>query len=96
MKGKGRHVLYLIGAIAMLVYALPKLDLGAPWGLTSTFGMIWVGFALIVIAAHFNALLLINEAKRKELERIRRAKKRMWERQLQGVVAGRSRDRVKG
>lgn len=88
-KSKGRHVLYLLIALAMLVYGLPKLQFSAPWDWTSVFGMIWIGFALVVIAAHLNVLLLINEEKRRELDRIKRAKNRAWEQRLEKVISGR-------
>ncbi|WP_253944614.1 hypothetical protein [Paenibacillus sp. NEAU-GSW1] len=80
----------------MLVYAVPKLELGGPWNVANVFGLVWTVFALVVIAAHFNALLLMSEEKRKEIERIRRQKKRMWERRLEKSVSGSSRSRARG
>ncbi|MFF2480617.1 hypothetical protein [Paenibacillus sp. NPDC058071] len=88
-KGKGRHVLYLFAAVGMLVYAVPEVKLGAPWALENIFGAVWILFALLVIAANFNAVLLINEEKSKELERIKRAKKRAWEHRLEKAASGR-------
>jgi hypothetical protein len=81
LSGKIRHVLYLLIALAMLVYALPRLELNAPWSLMSVFGLVWTLFALAIIAAHINALLM-NEEKRKELARIKRAKALLWEQKL--------------
>lgn len=81
MTGKGRSILYLLIALAMLVYALPRLDLNAPWDWSSVFGMLWLGFALVIIAAHVNVILLTEE-RRKELARIKRAKANLWERRL--------------
>ncbi|OMF35908.1 hypothetical protein BK133_09440 [Paenibacillus sp. FSL H8-0548] len=81
LSGKIRQVLYLLIALAMLVYALPRLELDAPWSLMSVFGLVWMVFALVIIAAHVNALLMSDE-KRKELARIKKAKARLWERKL--------------
>ncbi|MGM0880057.1 MAG: hypothetical protein ACQEXQ_03345 [Bacillota bacterium] len=93
ISGKGRHLLYLLIALAMLIYALPRLELNAPWDWTSVFGLVWVGFALVVITAHVNALLLMDDEKRKEMERIKRAKALLWERRLlqKAVVSKRAR-----
>ncbi|WP_051251200.1 hypothetical protein [Paenibacillus harenae] len=89
--GKGRHVLYLLLAAAMLVYALPRLELGAPWNWTGVFGLAWILFAVIVITAHVNALLMSDE-KRRGLARIKRAKAQLWERKLeQKAMAKRAR-----
>ncbi|MBD2872913.1 hypothetical protein [Paenibacillus arenilitoris] len=82
LAGKGRHVIYLLIAAAMLVYAAPRLALGAPWDWTSAFGIVWVLFALVVIAAHANALLMSDE-KRKELARIKRARAQLLQRKLE-------------
>lgn len=79
--GRVRHVVYLLIALAMLVYALPRLELDAPWSLMSVFGLVWIGFALVIVTAHVNALVM-NEEKRKELARIKKAKALLWEQKL--------------
>lgn len=81
LSGKVRHVLYLLIAIAMLVYAFPRLELSAPWSLMSVFGLVWIVFASIIIISHVNALVM-NDEKRKELARIKRAKALLWEQKL--------------
>ena len=86
--GKGRHILYLLIALAMLAYALPRLELSPPWNLMSVFGLVWILFALIIITAHVNALVM-NDAKRKELARIKRAKALLWEQKLVQKAASR-------
>lgn len=92
--GKGRHLLYLLFALAMVIYALPRLELSGPLTLASAFGLVWLGLALVVSMAHVNALFLMDEEKRKELERIKRAKAMLWERKLlQKATASR---RVRG
>lgn len=79
--GKARHVLYLLIALAMLVYALPRLELNAPWSLMSLFGLVWLLFASLIVIANVNALVM-SEEKRKELARIKRAKAQLWEQKL--------------
>ncbi|WP_419872121.1 hypothetical protein [Candidatus Pristimantibacillus sp. PTI5] len=79
--GKARHVLYLLIALAMLVYALPRLELSAPWSLMSVFGLVWLLFASLIVIANVNALVM-SEEKRKELARIKRAKAQLWEQKL--------------
>lgn len=85
--GKGRHFIYLLIAVAMLIYALPQLEIGAPWNLMSVFGLIWVGFTLLVITANVNILFFVSEEQRKELARIKRSKALLWERKLQQKAA---------
>lgn len=82
LTGKARHLLYLLIALAMLVYALPRLELAMPWSRMSVFGLVWTLFALIIVTAHVNALLFMNNEKRKELARIKKAKALLWERKL--------------
>lgn len=96
LKDKRRHVLYLLAALAMLVYGLPRLELGAPWTGTSIFAVVWIGLALLVVAAHLGAILFIDEAKSQELRRIKQAKRRAWERRLQQAASGRSKRSERG
>ncbi|MDQ8739194.1 hypothetical protein [Paenibacillus sp. LHD-38] len=79
--GKGRHVLYLLIALAMLVYAFPRLELSAPWSLMSVFGLVWLAFASLIVIANVNALVM-SEEKRRELARIKKAKAQFWEQKL--------------
>lgn len=88
LSGKGRPILYLLIALSMLFYALPRLELNAPWDWSSAFGMVWIGFALVIIAAHVNVLLMTEE-KRKKLARIKQEKAQLWERKfVQKVFEG--------
>ncbi|GLX69602.1 hypothetical protein [Paenibacillus glycanilyticus] len=96
MKGKARHIIYLTAALAMLFYGVPKLELNGPWNAVTIFGVVWTLFALVVIAAHLNALLWMNEQKKKQLERIKQAKRNNWERRLQQVVNRSSNRRARG
>ncbi|AJY75981.1 hypothetical protein [Paenibacillus beijingensis] len=80
--GKWRHLLYLIGALSMLVYAAPKLEFGLPWTAAAVFGTAWTALAVIVIAANVWALLDLNERTKKRLARVKRAKALQWQRAM--------------
>ncbi|MCM3630021.1 hypothetical protein M3194_22055 [Paenibacillus glycanilyticus] len=96
MKGKAKHIIYLTVALAMLFFGVSKLELNGPWNAVTIFGVVWTLFALIVIAAHLNALLWMNEQKKKELARIKQMKRNTWERRLQQAVDRRSNRRARG
>ncbi|BFH64467.1 MULTISPECIES: hypothetical protein [Paenibacillus] len=78
-RNKFKHFLYLILALAMLVYALPLISFKEGWSWASAFGVAWSLFAFLVIGAHLHYLLGVDEEKQKTLERIRAAKLREWQ-----------------
>lgn len=79
---KMRHIAYMAAALGMLLYALPRLDFTGAWDAATVFGLVWCAFALIVIAANLNEVLFINEERRKQLDRIKRAKLAVWEHKM--------------
>ncbi|NGM83062.1 hypothetical protein G5B47_11615 [Paenibacillus sp. 7124] len=77
-RNKFKHVVYLVLALVMLLYALPELS----WAGSTpvfVFGAVWVAFALLVIAAHLHFILGVDEEKQKRLEAVRKAKLDMWQ-----------------
>jgi hypothetical protein len=56
-----RSMFYLGCAAGMLVYALPRLELGQGPGVPALFGIVWVGMALLIIAAHLRVVLRVDE-----------------------------------
>lgn len=76
---KLKHFMYLIIALAMLVYALPMISFEPGAGWISAFGAVWALFAFLVIGAHLHFILGVNEEKQQKLEEVRRAKYREWE-----------------
>lgn len=56
-----RSAFYLVCAVGMLLYALPRLHLGQGMDLPALFGIIWVGMALLIIAAHLRVVLKVDE-----------------------------------
>ena len=78
-KSKIKHSLYLVAALAMLVYALPSISFSGGFTWTGLFGAVWAGFALLVIAAHLHILIGVDEAKQKALDEIRKEKMKQWQ-----------------
>lgn len=78
-RSKVKHVLYLLLALAMLLYALPRLSFQEGLTPVSAFGTAWTVFALLIIGAHLHFILGVNEEKAKQLEAVRRAKLSRWE-----------------
>jgi hypothetical protein len=77
-RNKFKHVIYLVLALAMLLYALPKLSLanGPSW--VFGFGVVWSAFAFLVIAAHLHFIIGVDEEKQKRLEAVRKEKIAQW------------------
>jgi len=78
-RNKFKHVLYLMMALAMLLYALPKLSLVQGTGWVFGFGVAWCAFAFLVIAAHLHFIIGVDEEKAKRLEAVRKAKLNEWQ-----------------
>jgi hypothetical protein len=53
---KSRYLLCLLLCGVMLYFALPKLSVFAE-GLQGTYSLVWLGFALIVIAGNLTGIL---------------------------------------
>lgn len=86
MKGT-KNMIYLALALAMLIYAVPQLEIGQGLTAPTIFSIAWICFALMIIAAHLHELLGVDEEQRRELAKIKRMK--AW--QLEQAVQGRRR-----
>jgi hypothetical protein len=80
---KSRHLLYLGLSVIMVVIAIPRISAGQGWSLETCFGLGWLTFAILVIAAQLHALIGLNEETEQRLRRIRHAKALVWQRKLQ-------------
>ncbi|WP_410511991.1 hypothetical protein PaeBR_18385 [Paenibacillus sp. BR2-3] len=78
-RNKFKHVVYLLMALSMLLYALPRLSPGNEPGWVFGFGVIWCAFAFLVIAAHLHFIIGVDEEKSKRLEAVRKAKLNEWQ-----------------
>ncbi|AWB44054.1 hypothetical protein DCC85_07385 [Paenibacillus sp. CAA11] len=76
---KLKHVVYMLIALGMLVYALPMISFRPDAGWVSLFGIVWALFAFLVIGAHLHFILGVDAEKQKALEGIRRAKYQQWQ-----------------
>ncbi|MBO2942481.1 hypothetical protein JJQ72_00565 [Paenibacillus sp. F411] len=93
-KSKVKHLIYLVIALAMLLYALPSISFAGGFSWAALFGAVWAGFALLVIGSHLHILIGVDEAKQKALDEIRREKLKQWqlkwpeEREARSMSAG--------
>ncbi|MEK3881753.1 hypothetical protein [Paenibacillus sp. PL2-23] len=85
---RGKHLLYLMAALGMVFYALMRLEEGGAGAYFRLFWYSWLGFAAVIVAANVNMLLFVSEEKRRELARIKRAKRLNLERSLERRLAG--------
>ena len=75
MKGL-KNIVYLSFALGMLLYSLPHLKMGQGASLPTIFAVVWLVFALTIIAAHLHAIIGVDEEAEKQLERVMRV--RAW------------------
>ncbi|MEK3686427.1 hypothetical protein GC101_20015 [Paenibacillus sp. LMG 31459] len=78
-RNKFKHSVYLLAALAMLLYALPKLSFQNGPGWVLGFGIVWCAFAFLVIASHLHFIIGVDEEKQKRLEAVRKVKLEQWQ-----------------
>ncbi|MNH74987.1 hypothetical protein D3C87_398370 [compost metagenome] len=79
-QSKWKNIIYLLVALAMLIYALPLISFKPGAGLVSVFGMVWAAFTFLVIGAHLHFILGVDAEKQRALDQIRKAKLMEWQR----------------
>lgn len=84
--GSIKHGIYLVAALGLLIYAIPRLEVGQGFSQSTVFSIVWLGMMLLIIAAHLHELLGVDEAKRKELERIRLYKRHQMQQWIENKV----------
>ena len=72
---KTKNLLYLSLTGGMIIYAIPKLEMGQGLTLPTVFSIMWILMALLIFAAHFHQFIGVDEETKKELVRIKRYKK---------------------
>ncbi|MBG9737061.1 hypothetical protein M5X06_26530 [Paenibacillus alvei] len=82
-----KHVISIILVVAMLIYVLPTLNFKEGWTPSSTFGVVWIAFALLIVAAHLHRLLRVDEEMEQRLRKIKREKYIRLEARLKGQPA---------
>ncbi|CAG7631088.1 hypothetical protein ACFQI7_17145 [Paenibacillus allorhizosphaerae] len=83
MKGK-KNLVYMAIALGMILYAVPRIDLSGGLTLPTVFGLAWIAFALLVVAAHLHELLGVEQETKRELVKIKRMKRWQLEQAVQG------------
>jgi len=76
-----KSVAYMSLALGMLIYAVPRLEIGHGWTMPTIFGIVWIGFALLVVAAHLHRILGVDEETKQEMNRLRkysRLRREQW------------------
>lgn len=78
---KMKHVFYLCLALGTVLYAAPKIFAKPSDSMEMTFSAVWLGFAMLYIAAQLYRIFGVDEETKKELEQVRRMRRwRQWER----------------
>lgn len=78
-RNKFKHGVYMLAALAMLLYALPKLSFQNEYGWVLGFGVVWCIFAFLVIASHLHFIIGVDEEKQKRLKSVRKHKLEQWQ-----------------
>ncbi|OAB32000.1 hypothetical protein PMSD_17785 [Paenibacillus macquariensis subsp. defensor] len=79
---KFKHFMFMLLALAMLIYAIPSISFKSGNGWITLFSVVWVAFSFLVIAAHWHVILGVDEEKKKALERVRQHKLEQWQLKL--------------
>ena len=96
--GKLKHGIYILIAAGMLFYAFAGVELAELEGAAGVFWFLWLAFAVVILAANANMLLLTQE-NREALAHVKRAKARRREQAIEHFVNRRARkekERVRG
>jgi hypothetical protein len=71
-----KNILYMSAALGMLIYAVPRLEIGQGWTLPTIFGVVWILFALLIVASHLHAILRVDEETDAQLNRVKKYRRR--------------------
>ncbi|WP_339060141.1 hypothetical protein [Tepidibacillus marianensis] len=74
-----KTIIYFIISLAILFYAIPRIPLLHADSIAQVFAFTWVFFALLVVGAHLDQLLFLDEEKMKHLVKIKAYKR--WEKE---------------
>lgn len=77
-----KSILYLILSLTVVFYALPRIPLIHTQFEAQLFSGIWLVFALLILGAHLDQLLGLDEEKRKRLQRLKHVRLREKEQEL--------------
>ncbi|NBI28271.1 hypothetical protein [Chengkuizengella marina] len=66
-------------AVGLLIFAIPRLEVGQGWTLPTIFAVVWIGMVLLIIAAHLHEVLGVDEETKKEMRRVKQYQR--WKRE---------------
>lgn len=84
MKGTG-SIVSLSLILGMMIYAVPQLRIGEGFTLPSIFAVLWLLFALILVAAHLYDVIGVDQAAREEERKTGRMRRWQMEERLRGT-----------
>lgn len=84
-----KTLIYFIFSLAAVFYALPRLPFLSENQTATFFSAIWLLFALLIVGAHLDHLLGLDEEKRKRLTKLK--KYQLW-RKEQKILKMQTRD----
>ncbi|MFS1511806.1 hypothetical protein VQL36_05125 [Chengkuizengella sp. SCS-71B] len=66
-------------AVGLLIFAIPRLEVGQGWTLPTIFAVVWIGMVLLIIAAHLHEVLGVDEETKKEMRKVKQYQR--WKRE---------------
>lgn len=81
-----RLTLFIL-SLAVLIYAVPRLSIQWEGTLANWFSFIWLGFAMLVVAATCRAAFNVDEEEKKQMKRIQHLKTWQREQWIRGRTA---------
>ncbi|MFH5185666.1 hypothetical protein ACHHV8_25140 [Paenibacillus sp. TAB 01] len=79
-----KPIIYMGLTLGMMFYAVPRLNILGESKLATLFGVGWIFFALVIIAAHLHELLGVEEEAKKQIAKVRRMRRWQFEKTVQG------------
>ncbi|OGX68434.1 MAG: hypothetical protein A2189_06955 [Paenibacillus sp. RIFOXYA1_FULL_44_5] len=70
-----KNVIFLGIALGMMIYAIPRLEVGQGLTQSSIFSVIWISFALLVISSNLHYMIGVDKESRMELDKVKRMKR---------------------
>ncbi len=81
-----KSVIGLSLALGMVIYAVPRLEIGQGYALPAVFGIVWLALMLLIIAAHLHRLLGVDEETRREMAKVKKFQRWKLEQAIRAKV----------
>jgi hypothetical protein len=63
-----KHVILMSLALGMLFYSLPRLKFNLEFSLSTTFTVVWISLALLIVAAHLHEILGVEDEQTRQVK----------------------------